>query len=249
MICMKEKKPAILNLISLVFVFIFNYLTGTGLINNLSQKEISDMFPTALTPSPFAFSIWGVIYTLIAIATLLMLFRNKEREYNDTINAISAWFLVSSAANVLWTISFAYLQIALSTVLIFILLFSLIMIIKNLSKLGSSLKLIFPLAFGMYAGWVLIATVLNVSVTLVQVGWSGFGLSADLWANIILVVSLFIVFLVTINTKNAIIPLPVAWAYYAIYIKSGFIVSLIGLILLIGISLYQVYRNRYKLQV
>lgn len=246
---MKEKKLAIINLISLIFVFIFNYLTGTGLINNLSQKQISDMFPTALTPSPFAFSIWGVIYTLVAIAILLMLFRNKEREYNDTINAISYWFLVSSTANVLWTISFAYLQIALSTVLIFILLISLNMIIKNLSKLTSSIKPIFSLAFGMYAGWVLIATVLNVSITLVQLKWSGLGLGDTIWANIILLVSLLIVALVTFNTKNMIIPLPVSWAYYAIYNKEGYLIAIIGMILLLALSLYQGYKNRYKLQV
>ena len=246
---MKEKKLAIINFISLLFVFLFNFLTGTGVINNLSQKEISDMFPTAITPAPFAFSIWGVIYTFVAIAIILILFRYKEKEYNDTVKAISYWFLLSSIANVLWTVSFAYLQIALSTLLIFILLFSLVMILKQLSKLDPPIKSIFPLAFGMYAGWVLIASVLNVAVTLVQLKWSAFGLDETVWANIILAVSVIIVLMVTMNTKNIVIPLPVAWAYYAIYIKTNFMVALIGMILLVSITIYQAVRNKFKLQV
>lgn len=246
---MKQRKLAIINSVSLVFVFLFNFLTGTGLINDMSQKDISDMFPTAITPSSFAFSIWGVIYTLVAIAIVLMMIRYKEKEYADTIQAISYWFLLSSIANVLWTVSFAYLKIALSTVLIFVLLISLTMILKQLSKLERPMKAIFPLAFGMYAGWVLIATVLNVAVTLVQHEWTGFGLDVSTWVNIILTVSLLIVLLVTLDTKNMIVPLPVAWAYYAIYAKESYLIAIIGIVFLIALSLYQGYKNRYKLQV
>lgn len=246
---MKEKKLAIANVIALLLVFLFNFLTGTGQINGMSQQDISAKFPTAITPAGFAFSIWGVIYTLVAIAIVLLLLRNREKEYNDTITAISYWFLLSSAANILWTISFSYLQIALSTVLIFVLLFSLTMVLKNLSKLTSPIKAVFPLAFGMYTGWVLIATVLNVSVTLVQYNWSGFGLNENIWANIILAVSIAIVFLVTYDTQNAIVPLPVAWAYYAIYVDKGFIITLLGIVVLVAISAYQLYRNKFKLQV
>lgn len=245
---MKDKKLAIVNLISLLFVFLFNFLTGSGYINGLSQQAISDKYTTLITPSGYAFSIWGVIYTLVAIAIILMLMRYREQEYSDTIHAISYWFLLSSIANVLWTISFSYLQIALSTVLIFILLISLVMILKNISKLDSSTKAIFPLAFGLYAGWVLIASVLNVAVTLVKVEWSAFGLSPSLWANIILIVAIFIVFIVTYYTKNIIIPLPVAWAYFAIYTKEGLVVALIGIVFLLGTSLYQFIKNGYKIQ-
>lgn len=246
---MKSRKLAIANLGSLLLVFLFNFLTGSGYINDLSQKEISDMFPTAITPKPFAFSIWGVIYTLVAIAIILMVFRYKETEYHDTIQAISYWFLLSSGANILWTVSFSYLKMVLSTLLIFILLFSLVMILKQLSTIEPPTKTIFPLAFGMYAGWVLIATVLNVAVTLVQKGWNGWGISDTTWLPIILIVSVVIVFLVTINTKNSILPLPVAWAYYAIYLKESCTVALIGMVILFALSIYQVIHNKNKLQI
>ena len=203
---MKEKKLAIANLIALLLVFLFNFLTGTGQINGVSQQDISAMFETKITPAGFAFSIWGVIYTLVAISIIVMLLRYKEKEYHDTITSISYWFLLSSVANIVWTITFSYLQIVISTVLIFVLLLSLTMILKELSKLDPPMKAIFPLAFGMYAGWVLIATVLNVAVALVQVKWNGFGLSEDIWAYIIMSVSIAIVFLVVPLDKIALIP-------------------------------------------
>ena len=214
---MNSFKLSFSNLIMLILVFVFNFLTGTGRINNLSQADISAMFPTKITPAGFAFSIWGVIYALVLIAVLWMLFKHSDRRMSEVIYAVGWWFNLSCLANILWTITFSYLRLPLSTLLIFILLVSLTTILMRLSKLNVKVKAIFPLAFGMYAGWVMIATVVNIAASLVQIGWDGFGLSQILWASIILVVALFIVFYVTYRTTNVIIPLPVAWAYFAIY--------------------------------
>lgn len=239
---------AVSNLIMLLLVFVFNFLTGTGRINDLSQADISAMYPTKITPAGFAFSIWGVIYTLVFISVIWMLFKHKDKEMTRLIQTAGWWFNLSAVANILWTITFSYLLLPLSTILIALLLFSLIMILKNLSKLGTKLNSLFPLAFGMYAGWVMIATVVNIAASLVQVKWNGFGISDVMWANIILVVAIFIVFWVTTNTTNAIIPLPVAWAYFAIYKGENSMVALIGMVLLILIAFYQLYRNKYSLQ-
>lgn len=245
---MNSFKLAFSNLIMLILVFLFNFLTGTGKINNLSQADISAMFPTKITPAGFAFSIWGVIYTLVLAAILWMVFKHKEKRISEVIHAVGWGFNISALANILWTVTFSYLKLPLSTILIFILLISLVMILKNLSKLYSRLNIIFPLAFGMYAGWVMIATVVNIAASLVQVGWDGLGLSEVMWANIILIVSIAIVFLVTYNTTNVIIPLPVAWAYFAIYKAENSIVALVGIFVLIAISIYQLYANNYHLQ-
>lgn len=239
---------AVSNLIMLLLVFLFNFLTGTGRINDLSQADISAMFPTKITPAGFAFSIWGVIYTLVFISVIWMLLKHKDKEMTRLIQTAGWWFNLSAVANILWTITFSYLLLPLSTILIALLLFSLTMILKNLSKLGTKLNSLFPLAFGMYAGWVMIATVVNIAASLVQLKWNGFGISDVMWANIILVVAIFIVFWVTTNTTNVIIPLPVAWAYFAIYKAENSMVALIGMVLLILISIYQLYQNKYSLQ-
>lgn len=246
---MNSFKLAFSNLVMLILVFLFNFLTGTGRINDLSQADISAMFPTKITPAGFAFSIWGLIYTLVLITVLLMLYKHKEKKMDEVIHGIGWWFNLSALANILWTLTFSYLKLPLSTLLIAILLGSLLMILINLSKLGLKLNSIFTLAFGLYSGWVMIATVVNIAASLVQIGWSGLGLSEDMWANIILIVALAIVFLVTYRVTNVIIPLPVAWAYFAIFKAEDSIVALIGMGILIVISVYQLYRNGYSLQI
>lgn len=241
-------KLAISNLIMLILVFVFNFLTGTGRINNLSQADISGMFPTKITPAGFAFSIWGVIYTLVLISIFWMIYKYKEKEMSKIIHAVGWWFNLSALANILWTITFSYLKLPLSTVLIALLLVSLIMILLNLSKLHFKIKSIFLVSFGLYAGWVMIATVVNIAASLVQVRWGGLGLSEVMWANIILVVALAIVFFVTYRTTNMIIPLPVAWAYFAIYKAEDSKVALVGMFILLAISIYQLYHNKYFIQ-
>lgn len=245
---MNSFKLALSNLIMLLLVFLFNFLTGSGRINDLSQAEISEMFPTKITPAGFAFSIWGLIYALVFIAIVFMLYKHKEEKMSKIINTVGWWFNLSSLANILWTISFSYLLLPLSTLLIALLLVSLVMILMNLSKLGIKVKPIFPVAFGIYSGWVMIATVVNIAASLVQAGWNGFGISEVMWANIILVVALFIVFFVTYCTSNVIIPLPIAWAYFAIFKEQDSNIALVGIFVLLGISIYQLYSNKYVLQ-
>ena len=84
--------------------------------------------------------------------------------------------------------------------------------------------------------------------SLVQVGWGGFGLSEDIWANIILVVALAIMFIVTYSVTNVIMPLPVAWAYFAIFKAEDSKLALIDMVVLLIISIFQLYRNKYYLQ-
>ncbi len=246
---MNPFKLALSNLFMLILVFLFNFLTGTGRINDLSQAEISEMFPTKITPAGFAFSIWGLIYALVFIAVVFMLYKHKEEKMSKIINTVAWWFNLSALANILWTISFSYLQLPLSTILIAVLLVSLVIILMNLSKLGIKANFIFPLAFGIYSGWVMIATVVNIAASLVQIGWNGFGLSEIMWANIILVVALFIIFFVAYRTSNVIIPLPVAWAYFAIFKEQDSNIAFIGIFILLAMSIYQLYSNKYALQV
>lgn len=245
---MNSFKLALSNFIMLILVFVFNFLTGTGLINDLSQADISGMFPTKITPAGFAFSIWGLIYTLVLISVIWMLWKNKEKEISHMIHKIGWLFNLSCLANILWTISFSYLLLPLSTVLIAVLLLSLTTILMKISKLNFKVKTIFPITFGLYAGWVMIATVVNIAASLVQAGWSGFGISEILWANIILIVALGIVFYATYRTSNVILPLPVAWAYFAIFKAEDSITALVGVFVLIAISAYQLYKNKYSLQ-
>lgn len=77
---MNQKIVIKVTLLLFIGVLIINYLTATGKIIGLSsQREISGLYPTPITPAGFAFSIWGVIYGLLFIAIGFALLRANEK--------------------------------------------------------------------------------------------------------------------------------------------------------------------------
>ena len=73
--------------------------------------------------------------------------------------------------------------------------------------------------FGVYLGWICIATIANVTALLVDVGWGGFGLSPQVWTVILIVIGATIVCLAIIKTSNPFIGLSAIWAFVGIILK------------------------------
>lgn len=256
---MENIKKAWINLIFLATTLVVNTLGALGVINGLSQKQISDMFPTLITPSPSTFSIWGVIYALLITSLVVLITKNSNSYYEQANNRLTVLFPLSCLLNIAWIIAFSYVQIELSVLFILGLALTLALICKQLLHIQETGRWLLPLSFGLYTGWLMIATVVNFSAALVKIGWNGFGLADEIWAAIILVIAVLLVIGVQLNIQNAAFPLPVAWAYFGIYqfLKApeglggqyGFLqaLSLAGMTVLIGAAAIQLYRNHFSL--
>src|SRR6056297_983405 len=254
---MKREKKSWINLILLGITLIINGMGAFGLINGLSQKEVSDMNPTLITPSPSTFSIWSVIYTFLIISIVVMIVKKKDSYYKNAVDEISFLFWLSCALNIVWIISFSYNLIGLSLVFIFSFLIIMVLIVKRIGKIQTEKRWLLPIAFGLYSGWLFIATVVNIAAWLVKIEWGRFGIAPEVWSSIILVVAVGLILMVLLKTKNAIFPIPIAWAYFGIYnfllAPEGFQgkynilqnIALIGMILLIVLSVVQFYKNKY----
>lgn len=249
---MQTKTKAWLNLIILLATLGINFLGGTGMINNASQGEVSAEFQTLITPAGFAFSIWSVIYGLLVASMIVMIVKSDEPYYQKAINGISPFFWLSSAFNMIWIVAFSYYQIGISTLFIVGYLLSLTRIIQILLKIQEGKRWLLPLTFGLNAGWLFIATVVNISAFLVQIEWNGFGYADEVWATLILAISVVLCLAVLLRLKNAAFPLPIAWAYWGIYQElSGAsdvgvvrIVALGGMVILVLLAGFVFYRNR-----
>jgi len=58
----------IVNIVVFVVTLIVNGLAGsTTLLNGVTSGEVSDLYPTFITPAGFTFAIWSVIYTLLLL--------------------------------------------------------------------------------------------------------------------------------------------------------------------------------------
>jgi hypothetical protein len=256
---MDRTKKAWINGFFFVATLAINALGAIGIINGLSQKQISDMYLTLITPSPSTFSIWSVIYTLLLISVVMMIAKKDDPYYQSAVDEITLLFRISCILNIAWIVAFSFVLIELSVIFILGFAVTLSLVCQKLIKIQDGKRWLLPLTFGFYTGWLFIATVVNIAAALVKLNWSGFGIANDIWAIIILIVAVVLIILVLSRIRNAAFPLPVAWAYLGIYqylnspegFKGEFgllqITALAGMAVLIGVAAIQLYRNHFSL--
>ena len=256
---MERTKKAWINGLFFIVTLAINTLGAIGLINGLSQKQISDMYLTLITPSPATFSIWSVIYMLLLISVIVMIARKNDTYYDNVVDQITGLFRISCVLNIAWIVSFSFVLVELSLLFIIGFVITLALICQKLLKIQDKKRWLLPLTFGLYTGWLVIATVVNTAAALVKLKWNGFGLANDVWGIIILVIAVFLVIFVLSKIRNAAFPLPVAWAYFGIYqflkAPEGFkgefgllqTVALSGAAVLVVVAAIQLYRNRFSL--
>lgn len=255
---LNTKTKAWINLFAFIITIAFNALGSFGYINGMSQKAVSDKYHNLITPAPFTFSIWGIIYTLLLLTLAMMIVKKKDSKVNKLINIFTPTFLLSSLFNILWIVSFSYEQIGISTIFIFLLLISLTTISKRLDEHRSEIPYrLIGITFGLYSGWLTIASVVNVAAYLVRMGWNGFGISQTVLAPTILALSIIIVILINTKINNAVYTLPVAWAFFGILMETRRLagkldygtylnpVIIIGIVVLTLVSILQFNRNNF----
>jgi hypothetical protein len=213
-----------INIIAFALTVLVNGLAGsTKIIGGKSTAEISDANPTLITPAGYVFSIWGVIYILLGIFVVFQaLPSQKTKGYQERIGWL---FVLSSLINIAWLFLWQFEYLSLSVVLMFMLVATLIAIYLRLNIGKSAVplreKLAVHVPFSVYLGWITIASIANVSVTLVSVGWDGFGISQETWATLILIFALLITLLVIATRKDVAYGLVIIWALVGIAVKQS----------------------------
>jgi hypothetical protein len=196
---------------------------STTILGGKLTAEISDANPTLITPAGYVFSIWGVIYILLGIFVVFQALPSlKGKEYHEKIGWL---FVLSSLLNIAWLFLWQFEYLSLSVVLMFLLLATLIAIYLrfNIGKSTVSLseKLAIHVPFSVYLGWITIASIANVAVTLVSVKWDGFGISQETWATLIIIIALIITLLVIATRKDVAYGLVIIWASVGIAVKQS----------------------------
>ena len=210
-----------------------NYLANSLPINGKTTGQLSDAYPNLFVPAGITFSIWGIIYLLLA-AYCIVQFLPASKE---VAIKIGWWFSLSCVFNGLWIVAWHYQKLPLSLLIMIGLLVTLIMINLQLRDLPLGLL---KAAFGIYLGWICIATIANVTALLVDAGWGGMGIPQHVWTIILIATGTLIVSITILRINNPFIGLSVAWAFTGIIIKrsedyrSIVIAAAIG-ILIVGI--------------
>jgi hypothetical protein len=192
-------------------------------LNGRTTAEVSDLYPTLVTPAGNVFAIWGVIYALLLAFVVFQALPSQRRK--PFVQNVSFLFALSSVLNVSWLFLWHYDQIVLSVVLMFALLATLIAIYLRLNVGKSTVswkeKAYVHLPFSVYLGWITVASIANVAAALVSVNWDAFGLANVTWGVLVIVVALIITLTVIATRKDVAYGLVLIWALVGIAAKQS----------------------------
>ncbi len=211
-----------LNLLAFLATIAVNALANALPINGKTTGELSDLYPNLFVPAGLTFSIWGVIYLLLAIFAVYQIAAPNQKAALF-LERIGPLFILASAANIGWIFLWHYQRVTASLAVMLVLLACLLAVYL---RLGIGIRtatwrerLLVQLPFSIYLGWITVATIANATATLVNAGWNRFGASEELWTVVVLVVAALITLAVLFTRSDLFYALVVLWAFLGILLK------------------------------
>jgi hypothetical protein len=227
-----------------------NILANALPLNGQGTGEISDRFAIYFVPAGYVFSIWGLIYLgLIAFTIYQALPAQKD---NELLKKISPAYWIGNLANAVWIFLWHYEFFSLTLVAMLTLLASLLYIYIQISKAGPNLdrnqKWFVKLPVSIYLGWISVATIANVSQVLFFYKWGGWGISAMVWAVIMLAIATVLGLLMQWRENNIAYVLVLVWAFIgivnsqagtALVTNAAWLASVLLILAMIVVSLFK----------
>jgi len=211
-------------LLSYLVMITVNALANILPINGVNTGEASARYDTLFTPAGYTFGIWGVIYLLLAVYVLFQFLPPKQGtagKANGVANKVGVMFILSSLLNAGWIFAWHYNHITVSLGVMLLLLLSVMRAAWLLREPHGNTRedITLRIPFGVYFGWITVATIANASVWLVSRHWDGFGLAPEWWTVIILAVGVAIISVTMYRIRCASYGLTGLWAYTGILMR------------------------------
>lgn len=209
------------NILAFVLVIIVNGMANGVPLGGQTTGEISAKYPSLFTPAGYVFSIWGLIY--LGLAAFVVWQALPAQRSNQRLADIRIPFLASCACNAIWIFMWHYDLLFMSLVLMLGILVSLIQIYRKLniglSDAPAAERWIVNLPFSIYAGWITVATIANISAAQIYWGWDAYGFNAVTWTIIKIAIAGTIAATVLFRRRDVAYVLVVVWAAVGITVK------------------------------
>lgn len=200
--------------IAFIAMIAVNFLANSLPINGQTTAEISNRLDVVFTPAGYVFSIWGLIYFLLVVWLILNYRKIKENRFETKIGIL---FIASCIFNIGWLLSWHYEQFALSVLVMFLLLGTLIMIYLQYSPMQTGFSERLPFSF--YLGWITVATIANVSYVL-KYYEVDLGISEVLGSLVLVAVAVVIGYAAIAYSKDIYFVLVIVWALIGIAVRT-----------------------------
>jgi hypothetical protein len=217
----KDKVRQFSNLLSVILALGVNVLATALPLNGQNTGEISDRFQVYFVPAGYVFSIWGIIY-LGWIAFTVFQFQPSQKE-SLRLRRLGYLFALSNLANAAWLFCWHYNLFGLSVLVMLTLLG---LLIASYLRLNVNRTPVSPLEywsvdvlFSIYLGWITVATVANITDWLYFVGWDAFGITAQVWAVIMLAAASLLGLAMVITRRDIGYLSVLVWAFIGIAVR------------------------------
>ena len=247
----KDTIRQIANLLSVILALTVNILASTLPLNGQNTGEISDRFQVYFVPAGYVFSIWGIIYLGWIVFTAFQLQRSQKE--SPRLRRLGYLFALSNLANAAWLFCWHYNLFGWSVLVMLTLLG---LLIASYLRLNVNRSPVSPLEywsvdvlFSVYLGWITVATVANITDWLYFVGWDGFGISAPVWAVILLAVASLLGLGMAITRRDVGYLAVLIWAFIGIALKQTSVPMVvtsawIAAALMTGLAIVSLVRRR-----
>lgn len=240
------------------FHHIFTWLVTLGTIgvnifanalplNGLNTGQISDRFEIYFVPAGYVFSIWGLIYFGLVVYSVYQSLPSQRE--NPLFKKIAPFYWLSGLANIIWIYVWHYEIFNWTLLFMALILASLLLVIRNLTKVEGLIKWLVKLPFSIYLGWISVAIIANASQWLEFNHWGGWGLAPALWTVIMLGAATLLGVLIAFRENDTAYGLVLIWALIGITVSqqgtsSVVIAAWIGASLLAASILWNIFKNK-----
>ena len=205
----------VVNLLGLVMVVAVNALANITEFNGLTTGEVINRDPVYFQPAGWTFSIWSLIYGLLAIFVIYSFLPAGRR--NPRVLRIGPAFLMANLANVVWLVLWHYERWVGTLIAMSLLFIALVLIYYGLRRrdpLGQAARLerlVVWTPFSVYLGWITVALLANVTVWMERTGTQLAEVSPRWWAVLAIVIAVAAAALMAVWRRDPSYTLVVTW--------------------------------------
>lgn len=167
--------PAQVGTLLAIALAVYGSFLGSGAAGGTPIQDAAGGYlsadATLLAPAGPAFSIWSLVYLGLAVFAAYQLTAPGAR--SETLRRLRGPASLSALLNAAWILTAQQGWLAVSVTVIFILLASLVWVVVLLRTYGSATRVehwILWTTFGVYLGWVCVASLANTAAWLASLG-------------------------------------------------------------------------------
>jgi hypothetical protein len=187
-------------------------------IANLANSTYGDVL---FIPANYAFAIWGLIYCGLIGFSFYQLTLSKQ----PGAFALKArlWLILACLFQSCWVYAFLQQALVLSTLLMAALLLMIIRCYEVLEigerQLAGLGRWLLHYPFSIYLGWISVATIVNVAITLKHQGWNAWGIFDPIWTVVMMGIATLLAVTVLQQRRDRLFVAVVIWALIALILR------------------------------